>query len=470
MKEKLYHYGLKILKLRNKFQYRSTVLNNIKELETDFAAKVVTYNENRQFGYQPNICNAPYSSLYFGIDGYAYACCKNRLFDLGHIKEKTIREIWEGTQIHILRDKLANYEFGLGCKDCKEGICASKYANVMAAAYDTPFLPTTEYPERMDFELSATCNLACTMCDGNLSSTYRKHFHHLSPKKDRYDSDFVAQLDEYIPHLKKVNFLGGEPFLIAIYYEIWEKLIQYNPKCSINIQTNGHVLNNKVKTLLSKGKFSIGISLESIQKSRFESIRLYGNFDRFLENLTYFKAYCYTQKTHFTLAITPLRETIDELEDFVHFANTNKAYIYFNTITEPHNKAIWTLPAKDIKNILDTFQNTKLPTSNHIEQANAHQFYSYYNQIKEWYNDAIMIENSIKLNQQIQRIVFVQNIVNKCINDNNFNNDLNEKMKNYLFNYINNIKDERLLHLYYNIEPSKIFFEVFRNYNNMGDN
>ena len=52
-----------------------------------------------------------------------------------------------------------------------------------------------------------------------------------------YDAAFVKQLEEFIPHLEEVKFYGGEPFLIEIYYEIWEKIMELNPKVRISVQT-----------------------------------------------------------------------------------------------------------------------------------------------------------------------------------------------------------------------------------------
>ena len=199
--------ALKIVKVKKLLLFKRPIIKAYKpesEIPLDI---LLDYNENRKFGYAKNICNAPHNSLYFSVDGNVLACCKNRSYKLGHITQNSIMEIWKGSKIASLRDRLKDYRFDLGCNGCKEGICASKYANVMAASYDDYNNSSNNpYPIRMDFELSATCNLACIMCDGHLSSTYRKHFQQLAPVKDLYDETFLTQLTEFLPYLKKANF------------------------------------------------------------------------------------------------------------------------------------------------------------------------------------------------------------------------------------------------------------------------
>jgi MoaA/NifB/PqqE/SkfB family radical SAM enzyme len=392
--------AFQLLKYKHELKYRKAIVKQYPahaDVPLDILMK---YNSNRQTGYQPHICNAPYTSIYFGIDGSALACCKNRSYTLGHISRNTIQEIWNGARLKQLRESLNRYDFSSGCSGCLDGICAGKYANVMAASYDDFHTDKTpEYPLRMDFELSSTCNLACIMCDGNLSSTYRKHFQHLPPKPEHYGADFLNQLSTFIPHLKKANFLGGEPFLIGIYYEIWELLLSQNPDCLMHVQTNGHILNNKVKRILEKGRFSIGMSLESLNKEQFQQIRLFSNYDKFLENFRYFKAYCSAKSTYFNLAISPLRSTVRELPDFVHFANEEQVHIYFNTVTEPHDLALWSLPSAELHTIIRALDKVELPQHNSTASSNAAQYHSFINQLKQWATDAEQLEESMALHQ-----------------------------------------------------------------------
>jgi radical SAM protein with 4Fe4S-binding SPASM domain len=479
MKQRILDNGVKILRYKNKILYKNIIKRQINSSNIDFGEKILDFNENRQYGYQPYICNAPYSSLYFGIDGYAYACCKNRSYKLGHIDEKSIKEIWEGEALIHLRENLSELDFELGCQECKKAICASKYANVMAASYDIIHPKKVyKYPKRMDFELSSTCNLACIMCDGYLSSTYRKHFHQLPPNKEFYGEKFLSELDEFIPHLEKANFLGGEPFLIDLYYKIWEKIVHINPKCKIHVQTNGHILNNKVKRLLERGKFSIGVSLESMSKEKYEEIRIYGNYEKMMAHLLYFRDYCKKQNTHFLLAVTPLRSTILELPEIINYANREHIPIYLNTVIEPHDLAIWTLPTVEINQIISQLEEYRPLENDSLSSNNNLQYNSLLNQIKKWAidsleRDSILEEYDTKYsNEELVQIVIEKSLQYYERNNNDDNSkkiimreiilsEIPKQLEKYKNNY-GEIFRNKLLMLSI-LDKERVVYELFKN-------
>ncbi len=467
--------GVHIIKLKNRLVYKRKIVKGISAASDIPAAHILEYNDHRLLGYQPMICNAPVTSLYFSFDGTVLACCKNRSYKLGHIQQDSIKAIWNGQNRNLLLDKLRQYDFSSGCQGCAQGICAGKYSNVMAASYDTFDVGSPpDYPLRMDFELSSTCNLACVMCDGHLSSTYRKHFHRLPPKDEKYDASFVDQLTEFIPHLKKANFLGGEPFLIDLYYQIWDKLLAVNPSCSIHLQTNGHILNHKVKDVLKKGRFSLGLSLESLKKEKFESIRLFGSYDKFMQHFKFFKEYCAEKGTYFNLAITPLRSTVDELYDFVAFANEQHVPLYFNTVTEPHELALWTLSSKELDSIVKTNENSTISKRSAIEMSNANQFYSFLNQVRQWHSEALEREKRIVVNATKSKEELLPLVKEKCLlYFEQYPTDATEKYAFLQFfeHYLNTLMtdavpfaaSDRLL-FYSVIDPERVIFDVMKRY------
>ncbi len=389
------NYGLKLIKLKNAWSYKKDMISRS---SVQIPGNIlIDYNSNRLMGYQRYLCNAPFTSLYFGVRGEVIACCKNRKKILGYVQNRSIEDIWNGKEAEELRTAIAQNDLSQGCEDCLSGILASNHNAILAQSYDTMQTDKKlDYPKRFDFELSNTCNLACIMCNGYLSSTYRKHFENLDPLPMVYDDQFVAQLETYIPHLKKTNFYGGEPFLIDIYFKIWEKILDINPSCTIFVQTNAHILNNKIKALLERGKFHLGISLESLKKEEFEKIRLYSNHDRFIQNINYFREYSKQKNTYFSFAITPLRHTVLELPDFVSFANSYDCTLFFNIITEPHDLSIWTLEPGVIQNYIDELSKIDLPQKTATEKFNVQQYQSYLNQMKRWKEEAIAREEYIK--------------------------------------------------------------------------
>jgi sulfatase maturation enzyme AslB (radical SAM superfamily) len=258
---------------------------------------IYNYNRQRNKGKQPIICYAPFKNLYFTRLGEVVVCCHNRDYVIGNYPEQTLKEILAGKRLADLRTNIVGNNLSKGCQVCQYDFDRGSYSQVKANHFDTlPF--NKDFPTMMEFEIDITCNLECTMCSGDYSNLIRKNKEHRPPLVMKYDMEFVEQLTPYFKHLHEARFSGGEPFLIDLYYEMWNRIAEYNPHCLISIQSNGTILNNRVKNTLTKGKFEIGISLDSLQKEVFESIRINAKFDTVISNIEYFGAYCKEKKRH----------------------------------------------------------------------------------------------------------------------------------------------------------------------------
>lgn len=245
------------------------------------------YNRTRTAPQLKYICHAPFTNLFFGYDGKIGVCCYNRLNILGTYPETGIIDAWNGDILKELRSKIKRYDFSGGCYCCQVQLVEKAYNTILARNYDY-FVPDIRYPKSMEFELSNRCNLECIMCNEENSSAIAIKKTGQQPKLLPYDDNFIEQLRPFIPYLRSTKFMGGEPLLIPIYYKIWELIIEINPSCEIVIQTNGTVLNDKIKDLLEKGNFSISISIDSIVKETYESIRVNADYNKVMSNLEYF--------------------------------------------------------------------------------------------------------------------------------------------------------------------------------------
>jgi molybdenum cofactor biosynthesis enzyme MoaA len=196
----------------------------------------------------------------------------------------------------------------------------------------------------MEFEMSNTCNYECQMCSGEVSSLIRKNRDKLPPIEMPYDGAFVDQLEPYIPHLKEAKFFGGEPFLIDIYHDIWDRMLDINPDIKFFVITNGSVWNNRVRNLLDKGKFEIAISLDSLQKEKLERIRLGAKYERVMENITHFNQYAKKHFRYITISFTLQKDNWEEFPDMIRFCNDIGAYIFVSYLEWPEHFAIADYP------------------------------------------------------------------------------------------------------------------------------
>jgi MoaA/NifB/PqqE/SkfB family radical SAM enzyme len=360
------------------------------------------YNANRQCVDKGTICHAPERSMYFGRDGQVSACCYSRMAPLGRYPEQSIESIWTGAEANAMRAALRKNELPAGCNLCADVLSAGNYSGLLASGFDvlarplpasgpiarfTALLPPKKakrYPAQLEFELSNTCNLECAMCSGFWSSTIRAKREKLPPLPQFYDGAFVEQLVPFLPHLKRAKFLGGEPFLIDIYYEIWERLIELNPSCDVSITTNATVYTSKVKRILEKLNCRITVSLDSVNRHTYETIRKNAKFERTLNHLEAFCEVNRLKQKGLTIAVCPLISNCREIPEVVSFANDRGILVFFNTVEFPADQSIKSLPHHAHADLLQYYRTSLPAPRNETEIANRAALEGLCRQIEFW--------------------------------------------------------------------------------------
>ncbi|MFH1319499.1 MAG: radical SAM protein [Bacteroidota bacterium] len=357
------------------------------------------YIKIRVNGPHDTFCNAPHKNIFFSPDGRAVACCYNRKHILGVYPYQSIKQIWQGEKKEELRGHLKDNNLYSGCHYCQSHLKNKNFDAIIAKEYDA--LPLNDnYPTKLEFELSNTCNLECTMCTGDFSSLIRKNREKEPQLENPYDDEFIRQLEEFIPYLHSTRFFGGEPFIIDIYYRIWEKIIAINPKCKIVVQTNATVLNTKVKELLNKGNFTINVSIDSLQKSVFESIRVNAKFDKVMENTRYFHQYCKGKGAHLGISFCPMRQNWRELPDFINFCNRLDACVYFNTVWFPEELSLANWESGILKEVCKYLSGFTFPDETPLQQHNNKHFTDFVTQVNFWYKKALKRETEKRKRQE----------------------------------------------------------------------
>lgn len=345
---------------------------------------LASYNQYRKAPVDAPLCYAPFRSMYIGHRGNISACCFGRTYKLGNITQQSLSEIWLGKNAQQLREALSRNDLSKGCHLCSEQINGRNFENVNALHFEHYPQNTTPYPSLLEFELSNECNLECVMCHGLSSSLIRAKREKLPPLEHCYDDHFLAQLDEFIPHLYEAKFFGGEPFLIEIYLNIWERMVRLNPAIRIAVQTNGTVLNSRIKNLLEQGKFHIGVSIDAADKTTYESIRVNGKFDQVMDNLHYFHDYCKRKNTFFGLSACAMQENRYGLANLVRLANSFECNVYFNTVFYPRHSSLKFLDTEELKKIIVFLQAEELPEKSPVQTKNKKQFKNMLRQLEYW--------------------------------------------------------------------------------------
>ncbi|HUP56973.1 MAG TPA: radical SAM protein [Bdellovibrionota bacterium] len=311
------------------------------------AELISAYNQGRRTGRTDLVCLAPSSNMYFNMYGQAAPCWLTLEF-APQYPYRSIRDLWFGEEFEGFRKRIAGNDLSGPCNVCQRNIRNRVFTSTLARAYDHDY-PASVYPTIMEFELSNTCNLECIMCKGTLSSTIRRDRDHLPPMKAPYDDAFVDQLEEFIPHLKEARFNGGEPLLQKICWDIWERMRKLNPAIEITVATNGTTLGDRARRMLEAGRFRVNLSLDSLEKETYESIRVNASLESTLANTEWFGEYCRRKGTNFCIMVNPMRNNWREMPSFVRFCAEKRYYLWFNTIWRPPHLALWNLPSAELE-------------------------------------------------------------------------------------------------------------------------
>lgn len=351
------------------------------------------YNRSREVKSKKLFCRAPFTNLYFSRNGNIISCCFNREHILGKYPNQNPTEIWNSEQSQIIRKTISKKELINGCYICIREFENKNYHGVIARHFD--FLtPEKRYPVMMEFELDNTCNLECIMCEGQFSSSIRKNRDKQEKIPTPYDSQFIDYIEPWLKKAKLLRFGGGEPFLIPLYFDIWDIVLNENPQCKIYVQTNGTVINDKIRKWMASGQFELGVSLDSLNKERFEHIRKNAKLENVLQNIEEFILLMpkKTGSPSLVISATVMRDNWHDVPSLLEYANNKNAQIVFNSVWTPLSCALHNLNSKELKVIFTSFDAYKPSVENNIEKHNATVYAALVQQIKTWMLASVELE------------------------------------------------------------------------------
>lgn len=403
---------------------------------------ILKYYQARNVFKPKTLCYAPLTNLNFDQYGNVKSCCYTSDYVLGNISNQTIWEIWTGSRVQALRQALAQNKILKGCELCGEQIEAQNFEGSRAKGFDAfvgrksvfsdwrkKMKPFNQFPKCLEFELSNTCNLACVMCNGKFSHLIRAHREKLPPLKNPYTTDFLKQLNTFLPHVTDLKFLGGEPFLIDMYYQILEKVAQNYPHIKIHITTNGSVLTKRVKQLLETLNISLIISIDSLEKNNYEQIRVNGSFEKLKQNLSYFLHYHETKNRTLSFAVCPMQQNILEMPNFLQFAFKNKIKLYFNTVVEPREVSLKHADTKFLEKAISTLQQPVFEPKTPLDKWNLKVYHDLINQLNLW-----LTENKMILAKQAKAFDKINSVINQVVLQANNQSYYQDLFRN---NYVN---------------------------------
>lgn len=307
------------------------------------------------------VCIAPWVSLEFDPQGWVYACCANQLYPLGRIGEDRLADLWAGPRAQVLRDALSRWDMSVGCGSCRWHLEHGRM-DPDAAVYDRYHLDSEEPsgPVAMTFALSNRCNLACSMCNAELSSTIRRRSG-LAPLQQRYDDEFFDDLAPLLGGLRYAKFLGGEPFLVPEHDRVWTLMDAVGAPERLQVTTNGTVWTDRVEWLLDRFLVDVTLSIDAVSAERYESIRSGASHAAVVRNLERFHAACRGRGTELRLCFCLMEGNWQELPGFLTWADDLDVPVSINVVSDLGH-ALHDLPLEDLADVASTWARSAAPT------------------------------------------------------------------------------------------------------------
>lgn len=348
------------------------------------------YNATRTVNAKSSLCHAPSKSILFVQGGKIMACHYNRGFILGVYPETTIKEVIKGTKIRELRSKLNNYTFPESCWYCQQEIENQRFYQAGCKKYD--YLSEHENKDfitSLEFQTSNQCNLECIMCTGEYSSLIRSNREKGKAHANPYDDAFVEQVIPLLQNAKYASFTGGEPFVNALYYKIWDKLIELESDIEITISTNGTIFNERIKEYLEKLNMSITLSIDSMDKNTYENIRQGASYEKVMNNIESFMEIHHHKNRLFSIKTVLMEQNIDHFPELFGFFNNKHTQIYPKLVWAPVDLSLRFFEKSKLISIIEKLNNRCFENINNVQKFNRIRYQEIIETLNQWANDNI---------------------------------------------------------------------------------
>lgn len=336
-----------------------------------------------------NLCPLPWVGFSNDPNGTVRACCiyKEQVTKTDgtpfFVQKDSVKEIFHSEYMENLRNQFRNGERPKGCETCwkdEDNGYKSKrqiYQEITEKfnsefSYDR----TPDYPEDYQIILTNACNLKCRSCGTSHSTSWQKELKDV-PREvqeiigvDPYplpngqaggnSSRFFNEMDEWLPNVKRIEVVGGEPFYAPAWEKVWNEMIDrgFSKDVTLHMSTNGTFYKEELLLKLIKNfkNVGIGLSIDGMGKT-FEYLRKNAIWDEVVKNIDKFYRVKlkYPDKVSFTFTHTTSWLNALNLPEYFDWTNNNTEHFgkWVNIIHHPHHMALYMLP-ENVKHKIKT--------------------------------------------------------------------------------------------------------------------
>ena len=263
---------------------------------------------------EPRYCSLLWKHISNEPLGHVRTCCiaRERVYDEDGqevtLGSHSIKDIFHSEYYRNIRQEIRDGNLPDNCSPCwtdEENGNKSKreqYNEYAKTRYEPiNYEQEPDMPADIQLTLSNTCNLKCRSCNPNYSSKWVKE------AKDRKlpyieetvkigmndsASKFWTQMDEWLPNIRFLEVMGGDPLYMKEFRVFADKLMADDiaKDLEISFSTNGTTVNRPfIEKMLNNFK-SVGfnVSIDAAAQKRFDYLRHGADWKEVADNLDWF--------------------------------------------------------------------------------------------------------------------------------------------------------------------------------------
>lgn len=237
-------------------------------------------------------CSLPWDGIHINQNLDVFFCCLMARPDnsLGNLKRSTMAEILNSSKAQSIRQSFIDGVIPVACNACefKTGDIVNDFTvEEKQLVLETKQLEPTSI-HAADIRSSNLCTLDCVYCNHEWSSTIAKRdgYLHLIPSAEK-QRQYQANIEEIdLTQCRKLILAGGEPLLMKEYIPLLKKILEYNPKCNITVNSGLSVVDTPVFDILQQlHNVTWFASVDNTVPEKFAYIRHGNTWDNFEKNL-----------------------------------------------------------------------------------------------------------------------------------------------------------------------------------------
>ena len=367
-----------------------------------------------------NFCYVPFLELDINTRGFVKACCISSEY-LGNISQENLKDIWNNQKYNNLRKQFINNEKPTQCSVCwveeQAGFVSKrmhykKYyeKHNLIKNFDNNLTPIS-----LVLNMGNVCNLSCRMCSGDFSTTWQKELIDLNMvskhKKNEWslskkswdeNNQIWNVLEEWLPNLKLLSFVGGEPMLLKPMWNFLKNSVDkgYSKNQIITrINTNSTIYEEEYIEILNEfKKCELHLSIDGIDKV-YDYIRYPARWEKVKQNIKLF----FLQKFDILVTSTISVFNILYLKDICDYfqTNHNKPKLDFNLVHFPKHLCIQNLPIS-LKEVI----TNNLKDCDSLYSQNIHKVLDFMNKRHTYDELGNQLKDSIKIHDNYRNQKF----------------------------------------------------------------